>query len=95
MSKHTIEVEGLPEGWEPVAYRIPLKDEYILMEGMLMQSDGKGTIERLIVQPSKPRRIVLEETEGDRQCNSKNTINYDGTLVHVWGEKIWREVKEE
>lgn len=70
MTKYTIEIEGLPEGWEAVAYRVPHSgDMYLRDRGIICQSDGSNTLQYLIVQKTKPRRIVLEETGEYRRCN--------------------------
>lgn len=79
--KYEIEIEGLPEGWEPVAYRHPADDEDVLIEGEIRK--GRNTnkcYEQLIIKKKQPRRIVLEESDYDV------SVNFDG--------KYWRVVKE-
>ena len=68
--KHEIEIQDLPEGWEPVAYRKPLYGEYI-WDGCNMHAadhDFKNCA-FLVTRKKQPRRIVLEETcEEDRKA---------------------------
>lgn len=43
-----------------------------------------------------PRRIVLEETDRDRDHMKDEMITIDDrTCVEVYGDKIWRIVEEE
>lgn len=58
MTKHTIEIKCLPEGWEPVAFRHPIGNiEYVFIDGEIRKA--KPTDKRcLIVGMSQPRRIV-------------------------------------
>lgn len=98
--KHEIEIEGLPEGWRAVAFRVPKEGEYFITpSGLLMLAEDGSIIDgRLIVQKTKPRRIVLEETEEDNKhlLNSpmyaNQWVNLDILLVNQ--PKIWRVVKE-
>ncbi len=52
--KHEIEIEGLPEGWEPVAFR-PNKDEEFFM-------GSSGRPEALDTGTNIPRLIVRRKT---------------------------------
>ncbi len=102
--KYEIEIEGLPEGWEPVDYRHPADDEDVLIEGEIRK--GRNTnkcYEQLVVKKKQPRRIVLEET--DRYSDNIKTgefgVNTDGSFhrcsePNKWGNeyRVWREVKE-
>lgn len=104
---HTIQIEGLPEGWEPVAYRVPVKDVDMILDrsGNVNNCTWNGETAYIIVQKTKPRRIVLEETEEMRQVH-KGEYYFDPLLnkVVVWlgaykkvsdhEYKIWR-IKEE
>jgi len=101
MTKHTIEIEGLPEGWEPVAYRKPLKNEFVFYPetGEIFHASWSITPAiRLIVQKTQPREITLVETEEDNEhlLNSpmyvNQWVNLDILLVNQ--PKIWR-IKEE
>lgn len=94
--KHTIEIEGLPEGWE--ADKITLPSSLFIIANEVKY----GTFLKL--RKKQPRRILLEETEqirgilpgewgeinpGDLVYNSKINGNaYPGEY------RIWREVKE-
>jgi len=55
MTKHTIEIEGLPKGWEPVD---------VTCQGDLEENDGKGFISA-IIELRRKREITLVETEQD------------------------------
>lgn len=61
--KHTIDIEGLPEGWEPVAFRKPLIGEKMFQYGKVHRCNCEAEISSLIIKKKQPRRIVLEEVE--------------------------------
>ena len=90
--KYEIEIEGLPEGWEPVAIRKQKLGEHIfcLDTGFVVPADHRTPKAHLIVKKKQPRRIVLEETEAD------NILPYQAfpgiTLYNK--EKIWRIVED-
>lgn len=104
MSKYEIEVPGLPEGWKPVAYRVPVKgDNIINFFGDLQTAAGSCGHPRLIVKKKQLRRIVLEETGEVRKALKGDYIERIGEPgVGYWGHKeesnetykIWRGVKE-
>lgn len=94
--KHTIEVEGLPEGWEAVAYRNPIdKDETILYDGK--PTSPKGLMNRpwLIIKTKQPRRIVLEETDEEnyRYVSGQYKSYNAGEFILSGTRYVWREVK--
>lgn len=95
--KHTIEIEGLPEGWEPVAIRKQKPGEYIfcLDTGFVVPANYRTPKAHLIVKKKQPRRIVLEET-GEIRSNLKlNCYNYFYVDSEGFDKiKIFREVKE-
>ena len=99
MTKHTIEIEGLPEGWEAVAYRVAVPNiEYTVTDDMKpMLCQMEINYPTLIVQKTKPRRVVLEETDAD---NIRYTSGFYANQVITAGiyvanqPKIWR-IKEE
>lgn len=80
MAKHTIEIEGLPEEWEPVAFRIGNPKEHIIDCGEVLLLDSVTKFPCLIIKKKQPRRIVLEESDYDV------SVKYDG--------RYWRIVKE-
>ena len=97
--KHTIEIQGLPEGWRAVAYRLGKAGEYFFCatykEVMILEEDTELTLV-LIVEKIKTRRIVLEETEEDTDPLLYQPIKIDGLCVlMVMHNKIWRVVEEE
>lgn len=92
--KHTITIEGLPEGWKAVAYRCPKSGEKFILEGEIHTAFAGMAYPHLIVQKIQPRRIVLEET-GETNVNGNFIATSEGINIDVNGAKIWREVKEE
>lgn len=104
MSKHTIDdIQGLPEGWEAVAYRCPVKGEYFLPTvGNIVIAGHDYVMRYLIVQKNKSRQITLVETDevfvirqSGYRVYSDGTVQYiENAMGSDIGEKIWR-VKEE
>lgn len=105
MMKHEIEIEGLPEGWRGIAYRVPSikKDEYTLSDdGIVVKAKGiKFPI--LIIEKIKPRRIIFEETKEERLVIFGDWYGDNKGIIGRWSDinnwsnrpfKIWREVKE-
>ena len=97
MKTQTIEVEGLPEGWKAVAYRIPVKDVDMILDrfGQVSNCIWNGETAYIIVEKIQPRRIVIEETseetnEGIQHFSSRNSIAMTFTNTPY----KWREVKE-
>ena len=98
--KHTIEIEGLPEGWEPVAFRKPLIGEKMFQNGEIHKCNCEAKISSIIVKKKQPRRIVLEETDEDNQTGCGELMDqilccHDDILIRLSEpKKYWREVKE-
>jgi len=58
-----IEIEGLPEGWKGVAYRVPKGNiEFVFIENVVRKAKPQDK-KCLIVEKIQLRRIVLEETD--------------------------------
>ena len=57
--KHEIEIPDLPEGWEAVAYRVPVEGEYYLGSSVVKLCESSFDTVWLIVRKKQPRRIVL------------------------------------
>ena len=90
MSKHEIEVEGLPDGWEPVAYKdVHVGENILTCNGIIKAKPEHIGAPWLIVKQKQPRRIVLEETDFRNIPDSG-----DQSMWHSIGNKWWREVKE-
>lgn len=88
MSKHTIEIEGLPEGWEVSNRGIEINRE-------LVRNESAGVMQMaatVFLQKTKQRRIVLEET--GEVSRMTHFINTGDVQLHIQSDKIWREVKE-
>ena|SRR5690348_8378116 len=103
MSKHQIEIEGLPDGWEAVAYRYIKKGDFYFDGVTVEHANTDFDCPWLIVQKTKPRRIVLEETEEERSVSYGDWFETDEGLIKQWDRedvgslgcfKIWRQVKE-
>ena len=88
MTKQTIEVEGLPEGWKAVGMLVDPDqyNKYVGDDGFLYW-EAKIKLEKI-----QPRRIVLEETE--EKYLGCQTLHIDGTEIMIMTNKTWREVKE-
>lgn len=104
-TKHEIEIEGLPEGWRAVAYRVPSEHECIFDQdaGIVVDSSLRTPAIRLIVEKVKPRRIVLEETNEVRRPTygeyfRKGLVDSKVELCtshnYEYAVRIWREVEE-
>lgn len=106
MTKQTIEVEGLPEGWKAVAYRYAYGGEYVhTIRGIeqIRNSIDKTIDFRLIVEKIQPRRIVVLENTGEvRRIMPGEWIYEDDGRFIKWDSgyaseddyQVWREVKE-
>ena len=91
--KHTIdEIEGLPEGWKAVAYRLPKHGETCWHQNFGIYTATVSLAACFIVEKIQPRRIVLEETE--EKYLGCQTLYIDGTEIMIMTNKTWREVKE-
>ena len=91
--KYEIEIEGLPEGWKPVAYGVPRIGEYVFINGGVAEwGRGNRDDQLIIVEKIQPRRIVLEETE-EKHLGCQ-TLYIDDTEFMIMTDKVWREVKE-
>lgn len=89
MSKHEIEIEGLPDGWVPVAYRCPWAGEYYIRNSEVTQTLRDIDDEYLIVKKKQPRRIAFEETDYTNICDLEEGVKW----TFFYG-KYWREFKE-
>ena len=94
--KHTIEIEGLPEGWEPVAFRKPLIGEKMFQNGEIHKCNCEAKISSIIVKKKQPRRIVLEETSEENHLyeSGQYAAFSAGKFVISGVRNKWREVKE-
>jgi len=97
MTKQTIKVEGLPEGWSAKEFRLGEINEpyYDPATKSICRLFLTSTVGVLIVEKIQPRRIVLEETcEDDCGMETIQNFNIGNTIINVKSQKIWREVKE-
>ncbi len=99
MTKQTIEVEGLPEGWKAVGMLVDPDqyNKYVGDDGFLYW-EAKIKLEKI-----QPRRIVLEETGEERSLSYGDWYEDDQGDVHKYLNKsfgsrrtykVWREVNE-
>ena len=82
MKTQTIEVEGLPEGWKAVAYRVPVNGENFFYDGKIC-NDKNQRSEYLIVEKIQPHRIVLEEV-----IDQSDIKVYDHQINGIWFRKV-------
>lgn len=84
MTKQMIEVEGLPEGWKPLAFRKPVAGEICWSPNMGIYTADFHVHPCWIIEKIKPRRIVLEEIPMI-QAKIGDYVRYPGcsTLVPV------------
>jgi len=101
MKKQTIKVEGLPEGWKAVAYRVPTNGETCWHQNFGIYTATVSLTQCFIVEKIQPRRIVLESTADSRKAVFGDWIYNDGFIEQWRSQKesqatyrIWREVKE-
>lgn len=95
MTKFEIEIEGLPEGWEAVSYKIPSPgiDHILTKDGVMFCDDYEDEL-WLIVQKTKPRRIVLEETEERNSMRDPQCFQREDVSIQISSVRFWKEVKE-
>lgn len=94
MTTYNIEIEGLPDGWKPVAYRIPKNREKVFIQARITTvPDDNAIFPCLIIEKIQPRRIVLEETDQNVPVGSMVPVS-DCPVLVMCTDKIWR-VKEE
>lgn len=100
--KHTIEIEGLPEGWEPVAFRVPEPGEYFFIDDNV-EFSVIASLPYLIIKKKQPRRIVLEETGKNSGSIKVGEFGLakDGSFYRCenpnrWGNEysVWRIVED-
>lgn len=96
MTTHQIEIEGLPDGWKPVAYRYPNPKEKVF-DGKQVFTTGTFHVNQayLIVEKIHQRRVVLEETEESSGGICQVVMQENNLQVVIAGNNIWREVKED
>ena len=93
MTKQTIEVEGLPEGWKVVAYRVPLENkDYILDGDQVLLCCWPTHKNSLIIEKIQPRRIVLEEISKEEY----HRLFHDERCTEIYNlqRSYWKQVKE-
>ena len=90
--KHEIEIPDLPEGWEPVAYRVPEEGEYYLSRHGFEQATDEWPDRpaAIIVRKKQPRRIVLEETDIDAGLDWNDSIHLDDIIIQIYSAKSWK-----
>ena len=94
--KHEIEIPDLPEGWEPVAYRVPEEGEYYFGRHGLEQATDEWPDRpaAIIVRKKQPRRIVLEETDIDAGLDWNDSIHLDDIIIQIDSAKSWKIVED-
>ena len=92
--KHEIEIPDLPEGWEAVAYRVPVEGEYYLGSSGVKLCESSFDTVWLIVRKKQPRRIVLEETDIDAGLDWNDSIHLDDIIIQIDSAKSWKIVED-
>ena len=92
--KHEIEIPDLPEGWEAVAYRVPVEGEYYLGSSGVKLCESSFDTVWLIVRKKQPRRIVLEETDIDAGLDWNDSIHLDDIIIQIYSAKSWKIVED-
>lgn len=90
--KHEIEIPDLPEGWEPVSYRIPKAGECYFGSGGIKLAHLDFESLWLVVRKKQPRRIVLEETDEDAGIDWNHSIHFDDIIIQIDSAKLWKIV---
>lgn len=100
--KHTIEIEGLPEGYEPVAFRVPMKTErWIDSEGDVVNpnlNDYYPKVPRLIVR-RKVRKydwgkthsgtlVTRVDQDGYWTCGISFALGKQACIADLWQPNI-------
>lgn len=84
MSRHEIEIEGLQEGWEPVAFRVPMKTErWIDSEGDVVNPNLND------YYPKAPRLIVRRKV---RKYDWSKTLT-DVLIGFTEGSQIYQFIQ--
>ena len=92
--EHTITIEGLPEGWKAVAYRVPLAGDIFWTGRKILECHvGLSHEAFVIIQKTQPRRIVLEETGVDNNPAFKQVMTIEGTVIEIKSGKVWKQNK--
>ena len=101
MTKHTIDIQGLPEGLEPVAVRLPdIGDNVLKSHGRVnswsqLSEEEKRNPQVILLELPKPREITLVETYEDKvSIETQVLVAGDNIITINNSSKIWR-VKEE
>ena len=87
-----IEIEGLPEGWKAVAYRVPTNGETCWHQNFGIYTATVSLTQCFIVEKIKPRRIVLEEISKEEYHRLFNDERCSD--IYNMRGSYWREVKE-
>lgn len=97
-------VDGLPEGWNVLAFRKPKTGEHYFSPALdICQAKHDYLMAHLIVEKIQPRRIVLEDTDEERSLSYGDWYEDDEGNLHKYLNesfgsrrtyKVWREVKE-
>ena len=87
-----IEIEGLPEGWKAVAYRVATNGETCWHQNFGIYTATVSLTQCFIVEKIQPRRIVLEEISKEEYHRLFNDERCSD--IYNMRGSYWREVKE-
>ena len=91
--KHEIEIPDLPEGWEAVAYRVPVENEYFLSidNEISHANDNSHWCPWLIIRKKQPRRIDEIEIPDLPEGWEADTLTFDKGQVEAMASRLTPE----
>jgi hypothetical protein len=92
--RYEIEIEGIPDGWEAVAHRLPKTNEHTLSDDNQVVTTKGIRYPVLIIRKKQPRRIVLEETNKTADPEWIYSIRSNDITINIQSEKLWKIVDE-
>jgi hypothetical protein len=90
--KYEIDIEGIPDGWEAVAHRLPKTNEHTLSDDNQVVTTKGIRFPVLIVRKKQPRRIVLEETDKTSDPDWSHTVYVKDITINIYSDKLWKIV---
>jgi hypothetical protein len=88
------EVEGLPKGYKALAYRHGIRGELGFEKYVFVIDKDVTDYPLIIVEKIQRRRIVLEETDLQKNSNHPQVINTSIGAIGIYHDYEMREVKE-
>lgn len=103
--RYEIEIDDIPEGFVPIAFRPPKKGEYYRScskDRHPIEAGIDCEFNALILKKFNPKLMVLKFTGEIRPARRGDFYSHNGGYISQWSEQysssfayeIWREVKE-